>query len=323
MSGTTIIKADVARKMAEANPKDLFVLTKKKEKEGAKPTKCRYLNVSWKAVDGKLLNFALFAVENIKLVAIKDPEKKIGAEEDCKPQLAAKLSNLGDFGVFITAAQAIWPAKVDEQIALGNLQKGKKLKNLMQLTVGENSTANAGALLDDPIFRWGIGDAGETFPEGYPIKSLAGQPKTQIFDYSTGRVVNGKPVYDLATVEGPNGKRVPVDFNNIHKFVTAGSELIYGRFSITSAAGSGSYNSMQVHMSYAIIKKGVPEEIKDDLPMPVGLPVVSSGSNDNSNNAPSNTNATTATNTTPATNANNNNIPAATNDEVEEILGAL
>ncbi len=288
-----VIMPAEAVKIIASHP-DFYTLVKKKEKEGAKPTKCKYLNVTWKTLDGKASNMQLFGIQDVPLSAIKDPAARTGAEADCKPQLTSSVSRMGDFGTFIMAAQKLWPGKVEEQIAAGNLSKGKKLKNLVQLTISEESQVNPGGLLDDPKFRWTISEPTEKFPENYPISSLANKPKTQIFDYSTGRVVNGKAVYDLATVDGPGGKRVPVDFSNIHKFVTAGSKLVYGRFTMSSVAGSAHYNSMQVHMNYAIIEKGRPQEIDDAIPMP----------------APASSAVPPAFTNAPVNNNNDNNAPA-------------
>jgi hypothetical protein len=265
-----------AAKEAEAAGKPVLTISKKGGKDADKKYKggTQFLDVKWHGLGGTPKAAGWFSLNDIPIQAIPDPAKKRPGTEDNKPQISAKVSNLGDFGTALLIAQKHWVAAVKVLEDSKAIPK-RKVHDLAQMTISESATENAGAALEDPIFRGKIADYGENFPATYPVAILANKPKTEIYDYRTGRVVDGKPVYELATVEDESGKRVPVSHANLHKFVTAGSVLRYGRLMATSVAVSGNWTSLQFSFTKLIIEPGAAAVFADDddIPLPAAVKV--------------------------------------------------
>lgn len=328
-----------AARQSEAENKPLFTISKKGGKEADKKYKggTQFLNVKYHGLGGAPKAEGWFSLTNIPIQAVPDPAKKKPGTEDNKPQISAKLSDLGDFGAALTIAQKQWVLAVKDLEDAKAIPK-RKIHDLMQLTISENAAENAGAPLDDPIFRGKICDYGENFPATYPIAILANKPKTEIYDYRTGRLVDGKPVYDLATVEDDNGKRVPVSFANIHKFITKGSIMRYGRLMMTSVAVSGNWTSMQCMYTKLIIEPGAAAVFgdDDDVPLPSGAfaqhasaasiaagVATSASTSSSSVAAPTTPSANAAGNGGTTGNDNSAVPPAAGVDEIAEALSGL
>jgi hypothetical protein len=313
-----------AATQSEAATTALFTINKKAGKDADKKYKggTQFLNVKWHGLNGAAKSEGWFSLTDIPIQAISDPSKKKPGTEDNKPQISSKVSDLGDFGKALMIAQKQWVAAVKVLEDSKAIPK-RKVHDLAQLTISENAAENAGAALEDPIFRGKISDYGDNFPPTYPVSILANKPKTEIFDYRTGRVVDGKPVYDLATVEDDSGKRVPVSFANIHKFVTRGSVMRYGRLMMSSVAVSGNWTSMQCMYTKLIIEPGAPAVFGDDdsVPLPSGAPII--------NSAVSSVSSVSKVTTHTASEVsvpNDNNVPpaaAATYDEINEALSEL
>ena len=213
-----------AANATKSEGKPLYTVSKKGGKDADKKYKggTTFLNVKWHGLKGLAKAEGWFSLKDIPIQAIPDPKKKKPGTEDIKPQISATVSALGDFGKALMIAQGQWRETIQKLEDAKAIPK-KKVHDLLQLTISENAEEKAGERLEDPIFRGKIADRGDNFPQSYPIALLAGKPKTEIFDYRTGRLVDGKTVYDLATVTDESGNTVPVDFTNIHKFVTKGS----------------------------------------------------------------------------------------------------
>lgn len=259
-----------AAKQSEAENKPLLTISKKGGKEADKKYKggTQFLNVKWHGLGGLPKAEGWFSLTNIPIQAIADPSKKKPGTEDNKPQISAKVSALGDFGTALMIAQKQWVPAVKVLEDAKAIPK-RKIHDLAQLTISENAAENAGAPLEDPIFRGKICDYGENFPATYPIAILANKSKTEILDYRTGKLVDGKPVYEIAMVEDDSGKQVPVSFANIHKFVTQGSVMRYGRLMMTSVAVSGNWTSMQCMYTKLIIEPGASAVFADDDDVPL------------------------------------------------------
>ncbi len=308
---------------SEAEGKPLFTISKKGGKDADKKYKggTSFLNVKYHGLGGQPKADGWLSLTNIPIQAIPDPSKKKPGTEDNKPQISARVSDLGAFGKalliankqFVAAVKALEDAKVIPK---------RKIHDLVQLTVSENAEENAGAPLEDPIFRGKFADHGDNFPATYPIAILANKPKTEIYDYRTGRVVDGKPVYDLATVEDESGKKVPVSFANIHKFVTKGSIMRYGRIMKTSVAVSANWTSMQCMFTKLIIEPGSAAVFgdDDDIPLPVGLPAASQNT---SSPAPSSHGDTTSESTDALDGATLDGATLAGADEISTALSEL
>lgn len=326
-----------AANQAKAEGKPLLTVSKKGGKDAAdKKFKggTSFLNAKWHGLCGAAKSEGWFSVTDVPISAIQDPTKKKPGTEDIKPQISATVSALGDFGRAIMIAQEQWRGQI-EALENSKVIPKKKIHDIVQLTVSENATENAGEPLEDPIFRGKIADRGENFPATYPVAILAGKPKTEIYDYRTGRVVDGKPVYDLATIVDDAGRTVPVDHSNIHKFVTKGSVMRYGRLAMSSVAVSQNWTSLQISYQKVIIEPGSAAEFSDDNDV-MPMPAATAASADTAASAATTTVTTVTTVTAPAAPAattdpvqNDNNagtaavVPAATLDEINAALTGL
>lgn len=328
-----------AAKLSEAETKPLFTISKKGGKDADKKYKggTQFLNVKWHGMNGLPKSEGWFSFTNIPIQAVPDPAKKKPGTEDNKPQISAKVSNLGDFGAGLMIAQKQWIPAV-KALEDAKVIPKRKIHDLAQLTISENAAENAGAPLEDPIFRGKIADYGENFPATYPIAILANKPKTEIFDYRTGRVVDGKAVYDLATITDESGRKVPVSHANLHLFITPGSVMRYGRLMMSSVAVSGNWTSMQCMYTKLIIEPGAAAVFADDdgIPMPtmVALPGGTSSvtSTVTSTNASTNSNNSQSSNSQVDSQTDNTsqvpedapvNAPVASFDEISEALAGL
>jgi hypothetical protein len=319
-----------AAQQADAEGKPLYTVSKKGGKDADKKYKggTQFLNVKWHGLGGAAKSEGWFSLTNVPIQAIPDPSKKKPGTEDIKPQISATISSLGDFGRALMIAQKQWRPQIDALVAAKAIPN-KKVHDLVQLTISENAAEKAGEPLDDPIFRGKIADRGDNFPAAYPVAILAGKPKTEIYDYRTGRVVDGKPVYELATVVDASGRTVPVDFTNIHLFVTKGSVMRYGRLMMSSVAVSQNWTSMQIMYTKLIIEPGSAAEFSDDgdsLPLP---PQIAQSSSNTQSAVPA-TAQPTAQPTAPTSpqGGNNNNVQAsvisqATAGDIVEALAGL
>jgi hypothetical protein len=340
MSNLVVMNAAKAFEASEKFPDDFITLKVKTDKAGAKPkaatTKAgakpattKYVDVVYKTPEGKASSTVIFSVSDVPIFSIRDTNFDYANPNSQRPQLSMYVSKMGDMGKYLSKIQAKWSAMMQPVVDGGHLFKGKEIKNIMQMTVSENSAENPGAPLDDPIFRMKLSSKDkdgklEVFPDTFPISALRGKPKTEYFDHRKCRIVNGEPVYEPAMVE-ENGKMVPVDFTNIHKFVTPGSILKRGRYTMSSVAGSQFGNALQIYCIMAIIEPGTPEQINDPLPLPPAGSISNNTSNDNSNNT-SNANSNNNDNSNNTSNANSNNAPAgikASDSDISAIIDGL
>lgn len=264
-----VFTAEEALAAVQADPSKVLTAEKKKDDKPCKGGS-RFLNVYWH-FGANVKKDGWFSVENIPLSdGIADPSNKNDKRNDfdgTRLQLQTSVSRAGAFGKFLDILNPVWRAYVDSLIKDGVINaNGKKVHDLLQLTLSDNNEKTPGAKIDDPIIRFKI-DFG-TFPQLYKHKFLVGQPKTQIFDYRTEYTDDkGKKQYKPAMVKDPKtGADVLVNAENIHLFVTKGSVLRAGRIMITSLAISQSWISLPIYINRAVIEPGAEEGFSDETP---------------------------------------------------------
>lgn len=99
----------------------------------------------------------------------------------------------------------------------------------------------------------------EKFPANHKVKELQGRPKTEVYDYDTMRVVDGKLKMDLATVDGVDDKgnpiRVALDEKNAHQFLTYDSHIIDFDLDTSCDKKSKSGYSIEKTLTRLVVKK--------------------------------------------------------------------
>lgn len=263
MANVKVFTAEAAHAaVLEQGDKVLSIIKKKDAKPGKGGS--MFLNVKFHGIEGMPKTDGWFSLKDIPISAVQDPAKKKPGQEETKPQISMKLSEAGEFGKFIMALQPIWQRKVKELGDSGAIVIGRRVvHDLLQLTISESALENAGQPLTDPIIRIKMADLGDNFPPTYPISVLQNKPKTEVMDYRTSP--DGEPPYKQAAIIDESGNEVPVSFANMHKFITPGSILRRGRVSITSAAISQNWISLQITINKAVIEPGGPGGFDDEF----------------------------------------------------------
>lgn len=273
MATIRVFTADEFLAAMKANPNSVMSVIKKKEDKVYKAGS-KFMNVKWDIADKKKAE-GWFSVEDIPINAVQDPSrKKVGAEET-KPQISTSVSRAGSFGEAFSILQPIWYAMIEALIEDGSIKKDDKrtIHDLMQMKISERNegvddegNALAGQLLEDPVIRFKVEFT--NFPPTYPVKFLAGQPKTQLYDYRTKYTdTKGKEQFKLAVVCDVDGNETPVGESNLHDFITPGSVLRKGRIMITSVSISQYWISVQIAMNKAVIEPGGEMGFSDDGPV--------------------------------------------------------
>jgi hypothetical protein len=260
MSFLVFKSEDILRAIQE-DPEGVWVIEKKK-KEPTKKYKCTYTDVFFNIGDHKRKH-GYFTIKDVILsvgVADKNDSADPRNEFDgTRLQLQSSLSKSGAFGSFLAASNPEWKRLFELRKADGTINAGsRKWHPLLQTHVSEESS-NAemrGQELEDPIVRFKID--WKPFPEAMKT-FLAGQPKTQFYDYQKSYVDNdGKTQYELAKVN-VNGEMVLVDDSNLHLFATRGSVIREGTVMIQSVVSSASWISIPI-TALKIVLESAPEQ---------------------------------------------------------------
>lgn len=90
-------------------------------------------------------------------------------------------------------------------------------------------------------------------PPNHKVKELQGRPKTEIYDYDTLRVVDGKVKFDLATGDGG----AELTDKNAYQFITYDSHLVDFDVDFSCDKKSKSGYSMEKTLTRLIVKKRV------------------------------------------------------------------
>lgn len=257
------------------NASQVLAVTQKKDVKVFKGTS--FLNARWtipgttiKGVDG------WFLLENIPLTNnVADPSDKKDKRNDfegTRLQFETRVSQAGDFGKFLTTINPEYKKQIADLMATGKIPN-KKVMSLLNEYYSDSTNTPAeirGKLKEDAGIRFKL-DFG-TYSQNYPVEFLRGKQVTVIRDARTGRDVDGKRQYDLATVE-VNGKQVPVDASNLHLFVNRGSVLVKARVHIPSVANAQGQVSIPIEMTECVIMPGTGGGFSDEADdAPVHVP---------------------------------------------------
>lgn len=250
-----------------SNPTTAMVAEKKKEDKVYKGTK--FLNLFWN-IGRDVRKTGWFSFENVNLsIGVADPSDVTDKRNDydgTRLQLESKISLSGEVGKFLIAVNPLWYSLVEKCVAEGSIVKGsRKVHGLVQTHCSEDNVKTPNAEIEDPIVRFKIDFS--SFPNNYPQKFLAGQPKTIIYDYRTEYLdEKGVKQHKIATVINPDtGKEEPVNAANLHLFVTEGSIIRYGRIMVPSISVSQSWISAAMIINKAVIEPGSVSGFSDEV----------------------------------------------------------
>jgi len=211
--------------------------------------------------------------------------------------------------------------------------EGKKVHDLVQMTLSKKNKTNPGGKIEDPIINLKIDFA--PFPLKYPHKFLIGQPKSQFFDARTRFIDDqGREQYKPAMVENEDGKEELVSEKNIHKFITKGSKIIKGKVMMPSVVASEGWLSLPITIVHAVIMPGANDGFSDEVVSTTDSKTVKDAINaevsstassavGNGVDAINDNKSNNASNSTSETHTDTQKSGVANKDEVDDALNAL
>jgi len=256
----------------DKNPNDvLFIEKKKKNKEY---TGTVFYNCSLK-VDGKKSAGYISFNKDIPLTkGVADPANKDDQRTKfpgTRLNVETSLSRAGCVGRVLEKMTPSYNAQVTKMIEAGDMEE-KPIHPLMQThysTKKDVPVEYRGKPIPDPKIRFKLDF--KPYPANFPNKTLAGQPKTQILDWSTRKIIvekDGKAREEFSAavvlVDGTEDQYEPVGELNVHKFITPGSVLKRGRLQLNSANCNAQCVSLPIIASKLVIQKGAEEGWQED-----------------------------------------------------------
>lgn len=221
--------------------------------------------------------FLWCSFDNIPLKSgIKDPASMTGDNnyEASRMTVSTTISMSGVLGEFMMELNKQYLKVVKAAVDAGVIVQGsRRLHSLgIQDKVSEEAKENPGAPIDDPILRLKIDF--RNYPAQHPTSVLRGRPKTVIkdatkpkIDKRTGKTIDFEPA---TVLNKETGKEEPLTADNVHEFVTEGSVIVRGSFSVPSVVSSASWISSPIIAHELVIARGIrstieSEAAKDDL----------------------------------------------------------
>lgn len=260
-----VFTADVALAAAKADITKVLSIEKKKNSKAYRGTE--FLNAYW-TFGADVKKEGWFSFENVELTdGIADPANKEDRRnefEGTRLQLQTTLSRAGQIGEFLSLLNPQWRKQV-EDLGSSNVidLDGRKIHDLLQLTLSKKNENNPGGKIDDPIIRFQIDFA--TFPQKYPHAFLRGLPRTQFYDARTEyKDEQGRVQYKLATITKDDGTEEPITEKNVHLFVTKGSKIVKGRLMMPSVPVSQSWVSLPMVANRIVLMPGTGGGFTDD-----------------------------------------------------------
>jgi len=124
-----------------------------------------------------------------------------------------------------------------------------------------------GKVRDHPLYA--IKASFGTFPDNYPVRWLAGKPRTTLYDWRTRNIdpITGVETFQLCTVDGQTA-----NLGNLYKILQAGAIIRRIRVSIDSAPIAKAQVSLPIALNAAWIEPAPPSAFSDDLMIGVSLP---------------------------------------------------
>lgn len=180
-------------------------------------------------------------------------------------RIATSLSRSGSLGTFLKAYGPVFEKEVRRLDTEKKLEIGKcDIQGFLQTEVSKKSknVETRGQAIEDPIGRIVV-DLGA--PKDHIRKKYAwGKTVTQFFDYNKSyQDENGATKYREVTVMNADGVEEPVNEDNVHKVVTAGSYLHEWTIFFSSPCQSQGYISSKPYMTNCVIE--IAPEIDDSV----------------------------------------------------------
>lgn len=211
-----------------------------------------------------------FSFTDVPIRAVLAPGEKLKYDSKATEYESTRLtfrmmvSESGALGEFMQLLNTHWLHAIEEQIALKKIIKGNRtIHDLIQTKVHNEKSDKYGHDVPDPIIRFKIDF--RCYAPNHPLAILRGQPKTTVFDYTEPYTdERGRTKFKVAVVKNNDGTEEPLTDQNIHKFLTGGSIIRRGRFSIDSLCVCASWISIALVMHEAIVEPCIALEFEED-----------------------------------------------------------
>jgi hypothetical protein len=203
---------------------------------------------------------------NAKVMNPLDPndlmvKKKWGMTWECK------LSETGKYGEMLSVLSPLYDKWVAEQKEAGEFLPKKDVFPLIITHYSDNALEkeNRGKPRKEPVIRLRP-SFGKTFAALHPIKSFRGLPMTVIHDYEKPYTDDkGFLKYQHATVINDDGEEELVNYENAHKYLTRGSEIMRGRIDLSGGTQSNPGISWPQMVWQAVVKPLEDESCTDEI----------------------------------------------------------
>lgn len=243
------------------------ILTIEKKKDDKEYSGTRFMNAYYNIGDN-IKKDGWFSIENVALsngyADPADKQDKRNTYKGTREQLETTVSKAGDFGQFLLKLNPEWIKQAKHIVETDKKADGQKPHELLQSVLSKKNETNPCGPIEDPIVRFQVD--WKNFPAKYKHKFLAGQPRTQFFDYRTKYTdENGKVQFKPAVVIGDDGSEEPVNDKNAHKFITKNSIIRHGRLNAPSVPISQFWISHPCIMTRCVIEPGVEDGFSDEL----------------------------------------------------------
>lgn len=336
MSLTVVLPAQYSTE--EALTKSTLTITAKKDAKNCNGTIFMNIRMSIPTLTPNI--DCWFRIENIPLSrGVADPADGEGDPRNkfvsSRNKVETSIARAGAFGKLMVAFNNQYKAQIAEFKNQKIIPPSKPVTSLINEFYSDQhrDIAMRGTPKPDPGLRFGL-NFGKFSDTMYP-KVLRGTPTLTIYNADTERVVDGKTVYDIATVKYDDGKIEQINEKNMHMFINDGSVIVSGRVYIDSVAVASGQVSCPIKAHTLVIRRGAAAGFSDEAVAPVASSTVVPPTTDTTATPP----ATVDTPTTPATPTDNtpnvveptvtDNTPAepteiltpeATKDVIEELM---
>ncbi len=275
MSLTVVLPSQYSTE--EALTKSTLTITAKKDAKNCNGTIFMNIRMSIPTLTPNI--DCWFRIENIPLSrGVADPIDGEGDPRNkfvsSRNKVETSIARAGAFGQLMVAFNNQYKAQVAEFKNQKIIPPSKPVTSLINEFYSDQhkDVAMRGTPKPDPGLRFGL-NFGKFSDTMFP-KVLRGTPTLTIFDADTERVVDGKTVYDIATVKYDGGKTEQISADNMHMFITDGSVIVSGRVYIDSVAVASGQVSCPIKAHTLVIRKGAAAGFSDEATAPAVAPTV-------------------------------------------------
>lgn len=250
---------NVADALAALREKGASVVTVGKAVEAKSGADTSYCRLNWNIKDVPPKAAVFFVAKDIPVMrSVNDPKdasdkrnKYLATQQKKKLKLQTTVKTSGDLGTFLQLFADRFEEIVRAAEGDGMLKVlRRQIHTIVQSKVADSAKEGAGNPIEDPIIRLDI--SFDPVNEKFPVHELRGKPTTHIYDFDKCKQLGNNYVY--ATVKEGDAD-VPLNVDNLYKFLTAGCIVKKLRFRMDSIAISQSWVSLPITITHMWVQR--------------------------------------------------------------------